>query len=127
MKVFSKVLLAALLIISLNTTAQAQEALWNDLNAKATSLYQQGRYSEAAKVAEEALKVVEKTFSTNHPAVGLSLNNLALLYRTQGKYVEAEPLYKRALKICEKVLGPDHPHVATSLNDLARLYRAQGK
>jgi tetratricopeptide (TPR) repeat protein len=131
----------------------AQEALWKELSTKVVKLYHQGRYSEAAEVAEEALAVAEKTFGPGHPLVATSLNNLGELYRLQGSYTEAEALYmvatslnnlgelyrlqgsyteaealyKRALKIREKALGPDHPHVAASLNNLAVLYKAQGK
>jgi len=66
--------------------AYAQEALWKELNAKVVTLYQQGRYAEAAKVAKEALKVAEATFGPDHLDVGVSLNNLALLYEAQGKW-----------------------------------------
>ncbi len=78
-------------------------------------------------MAQEALKVAENTFSSDHPAVATSLNNLAELYDEQGKYAAAEPLYKLALAIQEKGLGPNHSAVATSLNNLAEVYRTQGK
>ncbi len=121
------IVLMLVLAVLLALPAYAQEALWKELNAKGGTLYQQGRYAEAAKVAQEALKVAETTFSPDHLDVATSLNNLAEVYRTQGKYAEAEPLYKRALAIREKPLGPNHPSVATSLNSLALLYDAQGK
>jgi tetratricopeptide (TPR) repeat protein len=108
--------------------AYAQEALWNELNDRVDTLYEQGRYTEMAQVAKEALKVAENTFGPDHPNLATSLNNLAELYRRlQGKYAAAEPLYQRALAIYEKALGPDHPDVATSLNNLALLYYTQGK
>src|SRR3989338_4939373 len=110
------IVLMAALGVSFVAPTYAQESLWNELNAKAFTLYQQGQYSEAATVAEEALKVAERTFGPDHPHVAASLNNLAELYKAQGKYAQAEPLHKRALEILGKVLGPDHPHVATSLN-----------
>ncbi|KPL16079.1 MAG: hypothetical protein AMJ92_13165, partial [candidate division Zixibacteria bacterium SM23_81] len=100
--------------------------MWKELYSKIVTLHQQGRYGEAAKVAEEALTVAEKTFGPNHPYVATSLNNLAGLYQAQGKYSEAEPLYKRALAIEEEALGKNHYRVATSLNNLAGLYQAQG-
>ncbi|NIS69438.1 MAG: tetratricopeptide repeat protein, partial [Proteobacteria bacterium] len=127
MRKSTQILLVALLVVACTVSIFAQEELWKELNSKVGMLYQQGRYSEAAKVAEEALKVAEKTFGPNHPNVATSLNNLALLYKAQGKYSEAEPLYKRALKIWEKALGKDHPHVAQSLNNLAAIYQAQGR
>ncbi len=105
----------------------AQETSWNELNAKVDTLYQQGRYAEGVKVAKDALKVAEATFGPDHPDVGVSLNNLAILYEAQGLYAAAEPLYQRALAIDEKALGKDHPDFATDLNNLANLYQAQGK
>ena len=116
-----------LLAASLPLPAYAQEELWEELSAKVGTLYQQGRYAEAAKVAMEALKVAENTFGPDHPAVGVSLNNLAGLYEVQGKYAAAEPLYKRALAISEKALGPSHPHVATVLKNMASLYKETGR
>jgi len=108
--------------------AQGKLKLWNKLNAKAGTLYQQGRYAEAAKVAQEALKVAEKTFGADHPNLATSLNNLALMYQAQGQYAAAEPLYQRALAIREKALRKDHPDVAISLNNLGTLYQeAQGQ
>ena len=115
MKALKTIPFILLVFILLSVPAQTQESLWNELNAKVVALYQQGRYSEAAKVAEEALKVAEKTFGTDHPNAVLSVFALGRIYHAQGKYTESEPLYKQSLKIWEKALGPDHPDVAASL------------
>ncbi len=101
-----KNVLMMILIVLLVLPSCGRKQLWEELNAKVTVLYQQGRYSEASNVAEEALKVAEETFGPNHLNVALSLNNLAVLYQDQGKYAEAEPLFKRALEIEEKALPP---------------------
>ena len=111
------------LVVLFTVSTYAQDTLWNELNDQVVVLYQQGRYSEATKVAKEALKVAKNTFGSDHPNVAQSLNDLALLYKTQGQYTEAEPLYKQALAIREKVLGPDHPDVADSLENYADLLR----
>jgi len=103
------ILLSAFLMV-----ACTEENQWNRLNEQFVILYQEGRYSEAAEVAEEALAVAEKTLGPDHPDVAASLNNLAGIYQAQGKYAEAEPLNKRALEIQEKVLGPVHPNVCTT-------------
>ena len=86
----------------------------------------QGRYAEAEPLYQRSLAIREKALGPDHPDVGTSLNNLAVLYQSQGRYAEAEPLYQRALAIREKALGPDHPDVGTSLNNLAVLYRRPG-
>ena len=127
MKALANKLFVIVMVVLLSASAYAQEALWNELNKKTGTLYQQGQYSEAVKVAEKALKVAEDTFGANHPNVATSLNNLAELYRAQGRYADAEPLYKRALAIQEKALESNHPYVATSLNNLALLYKTQGR
>ena len=116
-----------MLTVSLALPVHAQEALWKELIGKARTLYQQGHYAEAAKVAQEALEVAEKDLGDDHPTVAQSLNNLAVLYQAQGKYAEAVPLHKRALAIKEKALGPAHPNVATALGNMAGLYRETGR
>ena len=79
-----------------------KENQWNRLNEQVATLYQQGRYSEAAKVAEKALTVAEKTFDSEHPDVAQSPNNLAKCCREMGKKDEAEKLEARANKIRSK-------------------------
>jgi tetratricopeptide (TPR) repeat protein len=97
-----------------------------DSTDRALEPYQQGQYSEAAKLAEESLKFAKKTFGDDHSNVATSLNHLAMVYREQGKYAEAEPLLKRALEIFEKAQGPDHPTVAASLESYSLLLRKTG-
>ncbi len=116
-----------LLISPFTMAGEAQEALWKELIAKSNTLLHQGEYSEAAKVAEEALIVAEKTFRPDHPQVVIYLNNLAAVYQAQGRYAEAGPLYKRSLKIVEKALGPDHPDLAFVLENMAECCRKMGK
>jgi len=70
---------------------------WTKLNMQALTLVQEEQYSEAEKVAKEALQLAEIKFGPDDPFVANSLNNLANLYYSQGKYFEAEPLYMRSL------------------------------
>lgn len=97
MRTPAKIILVVALVLSCFVSAYAQETLWKELTTKVKMLYQQGQYSEAAKVAQEALTVAQKTFGPNHPYMATSLNNLAALYQAQGRYAGAEPLCKRAL------------------------------
>ena len=62
MRTATHVVFLAALIISCTVCTFAQEALWEELNAKALDLYHQGRYPAAARVAEEALAVEESRF-----------------------------------------------------------------
>ena len=127
MKRLPEIIWITAVIVLFTVSAFAQQTEWQELMGQSFTLYQQGRYSEATKVAEEALKVAENTFDKNHLNVGQTLNILAVLYQSQSKYAEAELFYKRSLAIWEKALGPDHPNVATSLENLAVLYRATNR
>ncbi|GBE05666.1 MAG TPA: tetratricopeptide repeat protein [Nitrospirae bacterium] len=99
MKVSARILLTTLLIVLFAMSTYAQETLSNELNAKAATLYQQGRYSEAVNVVKEALKVAENTFGPDHPNVATSLNNLAGLYKEIGKKDKAKKFEERAKRI----------------------------
>jgi tetratricopeptide (TPR) repeat protein len=93
----------------------------------AVSLRIAGEYSEVEPLYQKALEIQKRTLGPDHAAVGISLDNLAALYRAQGRLDEAEPLAVQALRMLEKALGPDHPDVAISCNNLASLYQAQGR
>ena len=71
----------------------------NDAYSRAGELYAQGRYQEALRFVEKALRLSEREFGPDHRGVATVLNSLALVYRAQGKYAEAEPLHKRALEL----------------------------
>jgi len=75
----------------------------------------------------EALTILEKAFSKEHPDYAWSLIGLAELYNITGKIEKAEPLWLEALAIREKVLGREHPDYAESLNYLAIMYNDIGK
>ena len=91
-----------------------------------TTLYQQGRYSEAISYAAKALRLGEEELGPDHPTTALLLSYLALSFQGQGNYAEAELLFHQSLAISEKGFGPEHPTVAASLNNLAELHRIQG-
>jgi len=60
MRTSAGIFLLAVFVLSWTVSIYAQEALWNELTNEVLRLYQQGRYSEADKVGEEALIVAEK-------------------------------------------------------------------
>ena len=100
---------------------------WEELNDKVETFIQEDNYIATIIAANEALKVAEDNFGSNHSSVVISLDNLATAYVNQRKYAKAKPLYKRSLKIRKKILGKDHAGVGKSLNDLAGLLAEQGK
>jgi CHAT domain-containing protein/Tfp pilus assembly protein PilF len=96
------------------------------LSARVAELYGQGRYEEAIPLAQQTLAIREKLLSAEHPDIGESLNNLAVLYQFAGAYAKAEPLLQRALAIKEKTLGLEDPEIAITLNNLGMLYQISG-
>jgi tetratricopeptide (TPR) repeat protein len=87
----------------------------------------QGLYQVAEFWYQQWVKVNQTLFTSDHPDVAASLNNLALLHSSQGKYSEAEPLHLDALEMRRRLFTGDHSDIATSLNNLAYLYDSQGK
>lgn len=97
------------------------EAIVGFLNKYTASLYQNGKYADATKVAEMVRDHANRTLGPEHPLSITGTRNLAVLYYAQGRYDEAEPLFRWALKADERVLGKEHPNTLTSINNLASL------
>jgi tetratricopeptide (TPR) repeat protein len=85
------------------------------------------RLPRAEQLHKRALGILEERGPTRVD-VGLTLVDLAEVYRAQARYAEAEPLLKRALELAEKGnLSPGHRLVGTALASLVALYQAQGR
>ena len=82
------------------------------LNNLAALYKNQGRYSEAEPLYQQALELYKRLLGEEHPYVASSLHNLAALYDNQGRYSEAEPLYQQALELTKRLLGEEHPDMA---------------
>ena len=114
------------LVFAAASSAKAQQERWQQLSEQAQALYQEGKYDEAATLAQEGLRLAEGSFGPDSPHVALALNGLALIYTQQAKYAQAEALYQRALSIYERAQGPEHVGVAVALSNLAGLYWREG-
>jgi tetratricopeptide (TPR) repeat protein len=77
------------------------------LNAAGTASQKKGAYAEAEGHFKNALSIIEKVWGPDNANVGVTLNNLALLYKEQGRFDDAENVYKRSLEILEKAAGPN--------------------
>ena len=97
------------------------------LRTEVTQLHSQGKYTDAAPVAERYVAIARQKHGEQHAEFAEAISWLGSVYRDQGRIAEAEPLLKRSLAIVEKALGPDHATVAESLSYLANLYRDQGR
>ena len=106
-----RVLLAAVLcVVLVSAMAWGQSPGLMAVYNSYSTLYQQGRFSEAEPYAKEAIRLSTEELSPEHPHTAAFINNLALLYQDQGKYYEAEPLHHRALEIREEALRRQHVH-----------------
>ena len=91
----ANVLMVAMLFLAAPTGAAAQGAADVDApNEQVVQLYGQGKYKEAASLAEKALALAGRVLGREHPDTLTSVNNLAGLYQAQGRYGEAEALLK---------------------------------
>ncbi|MGD9726891.1 MAG: tetratricopeptide repeat protein [Nitrospiraceae bacterium] len=87
-----------------------------------------GKYPEAEPYLQASLQQREQVvLGPNHPDVGTSLNNLAVLHKVQGKYAEAEPFYQRSYWILYDRLGPKHPYVLMSFGNYQQFLEASGQ
>ena len=73
------------------------------------------RPAEAEPLYRRALAIDEAAHGSQHPTVGIRLNNLAGLFQETDRFAEAEPLLRRAVAIFEGSLGDHHPDTAISL------------
>ncbi|HYR21740.1 MAG TPA: CHAT domain-containing tetratricopeptide repeat protein [Chthoniobacterales bacterium] len=103
-----------------------EQAKLSSREQKIEELDRAGHYREAIPIAEEHLRLIEKTAGADSPETAASCDKLGELYRKNGEYSKAKPLCERGLEIREKVLGPDDPHTAESLDNLAQLYLILG-
>ena len=77
-----------------------------------------------------ALQIDEQSYGENHPAVAISLNNLARLLQATNRLAEAEPLMRRMVEILLKftrATGHPHPHLQAAVNNYAGLLQAMSK
>jgi CHAT domain-containing protein len=108
-----------------------------EANQQAIQRYQEGKYRDATKLAEEVLTLrrrlyPNKEYPDGHPDLAQSLNNLGVLLHARGEYTKAEPFFRDALAMYQKLYPkeryPDgHPHLAGSLNNLGALLQARGE
>ncbi len=104
----------------LRDTPQVQATLLGTMGQVYQNL---GLYGVAQPMLERALARRRAVFGPEHPLVGESLDQLALLRRKRGDYAGAEPLFREALAIQQRTEGPDHPSIAETMSNLGFLLR----
>lgn len=120
------VLLVLAISLSPAVRADTRSPDWQDLDARAERLFQQGKYPEAETLAKEELALAEAAFGVDSSEVASRLDRLGEVYFAESNFSAAEPVLKRALGIQEKKLGAEHLDVARSLKILGGVLQSQG-
>jgi tetratricopeptide (TPR) repeat protein len=114
-------------ISALPRTDRALYLSAGDLNARAFSLLEGGKFAEARPLFEQALEIRRRLLGDDHPDTALSYHNLAYDLQGLGKYAEAQPLFEKTTETICRLLGENHPDAAMSHNSLATNLVEQGR
>jgi serine/threonine protein kinase/tetratricopeptide (TPR) repeat protein len=87
-------------------------------------LLDMGRDDEASEIAKRVLSLDEKTYGTQHPAVGIDLSFVAAAAWRKGRLDEAIELQRRSIAIGAGSHEP--PNVATPIMNLSRMLLDRG-
>lgn len=85
-----------------------------------------GRYDEAKRELDAALRLRTEVHGPDHPEVARTLTNLGNLARSRDDLLAARRYHERARAIDRARLGEDHPNEARHLHNLARLTLLEG-
>lgn len=86
-----------------------------------------GRYDEAIALYEELIAMQQRAYGEGVYVVGVTQNNLSLLYQEQGRLEEAERLLRAALDAWEGSLGDNHRDLLLGRSNYAALLREMGR
>ncbi|HKR95906.1 MAG TPA: tetratricopeptide repeat protein, partial [Candidatus Angelobacter sp.] len=90
-------------------------------------VYRRRDYDAAEKFYQRSLAIKEKALGPVHPWLGITLNNLGLLYwRKDDNYAKAAEYFRRAEVIFEKFDGPESSPVAQTLSNLGIMAKHTG-
>ncbi|CAF1233102.1 unnamed protein product [Adineta steineri] len=87
----------------------------------------EGDYEKAIWYYEQRLEIQRKTLPSNHPALGVTYDNIGSVYDKLGEYSKALSYHEKALAIDEKSLPSNHPNLATSYNNIGLVYNNMGE
>lgn len=97
------------------------------LNSLAKLYHEAGDYRKARMIAEQVLRILEKTPGSDNAEMATTLAVLGETQQSLGNYVEAQKLLERALDLREKTLGPEDAETAASLAAWAALQAELGQ
>jgi len=86
-----------------------------------------GDREAALRMQQEGLALKERALGRDHPDVGISEGNLAVVLTMLGRNQEALEHVDRSIEILEIGLGAGHPDLATQLNNRGEILDALGR
>jgi serine/threonine-protein kinase len=93
----------------------------------ATSLTYAGRFADAERYFDEAIRTYETRLGRDHGATLIALINLGRLYYAMGDYVNSELVQREVSGHYLRIYGPAHRGVAESNYELGRAIAAQSR
>jgi tetratricopeptide (TPR) repeat protein len=94
---------------------------------KATVLYEERKYDEAAGLLLGSIEQIEKGYGPESMYLVKPSDLLATVYEGMNRPADAEKVWRRAYEIRRKNLGPDHPEAIGSGDRLGLCLIAEGK
>jgi tetratricopeptide (TPR) repeat protein len=97
------------------------------LNNQASVGELQNRREEALLAHQQALALKEKALGRNHPDVGISEGNMAVVLEDLNRNQEALVHVERSIAILTQGLGADHPDLATQVSNRGEILNGLGR
>jgi eukaryotic-like serine/threonine-protein kinase len=97
------------------------------MNELANLYSYRGEADRAVTMYRAALDIDRQALGSDHPQVGMQVQNLALTLHMQGKLEEAEPLYAESMQILGKVFGERHPQTIDAAANYGRFLHRRGE
>ena len=112
-----------------NSTGDTRTAIAAWTHNLALAVHEQGRYTEAESLYNDALRQIRAFWRGDHAMMSSYLDSLARLYIDLTRYREAETLIRQALALRRSGIGKgsDEAQVADSLNLLGIVLRESGR
>ena len=95
------------------------------LNKQAVQLFGQGKYNEAAAIAEKALALAERVLGPEHPDTLTSVNIWPASIRPRAAIARPSRFISARWEPRARA-GPEHPDTLGSVNNLGNLYHGPG-
>ena len=109
-----------------NSSTAPQPQSWSGLVKQVEELIQGKNFSDAEKLALEALAISED-YPPDDNRQGITLELLVDIYYHTKQYIYAAPVMMRLLQMYRRCLGLSHPDTATVTFNAGRLYHEWAK